>query len=226
MRAIPIDDYLERADGRRAPSRYDWASLVAEGRAARADADGCCWRIGRLALTVERRYRSGALRRFAEEIGESLGSVRRYRWVADAYDERARLRFPELSFSHFQAVASLPDGLAWLERASRGGWSVDRLVAESRRPSRTGSSDAFRRPIEVATRAVARLAERVEEGPITRANREALARAVDGLAEEVERLRARLRSEARRFRPYPAGGAPGNGHRNGNGHRALARRVR
>ena len=127
MRAIPIDNFFEGFEGKRAlaaeeavnEASFDWGRIVAEGRAARAAADGASWRIGHLALLVERRYASGALQKFAEAIGESYGTVRRYRWVAKAYDADIRLRHPGLSFSHFQAVAGLPDRLPWLQRASR-----------------------------------------------------------------------------------------------------------
>ncbi|MGH2728896.1 MAG: hypothetical protein ACRDKS_18135, partial [Actinomycetota bacterium] len=140
MRAIPIDSFFEDLEGRRVvgadeavnAASFDWGRIVAEGLAARSAADGGCWRIGHLALLIERRYASGALQRFAEAIGESYGTVRRYRWVAKAYDADVRLRLPNLSFSHFQAVAGLPDRLTWLQRATRGRWSVDRLTRESR----------------------------------------------------------------------------------------------
>src|SRR5439155_12047174 len=132
MRVMPIDDFLELTEGSGSDSSvYDWARLIKEGRAARGAADGGAWRIGDLAALVERRYASGALKRFAEEICESLGTVRRLRWVAGAYDEAARARYT-LSFSHFQAVASFPDRATWLERAQRGGWSVERLVTTAR----------------------------------------------------------------------------------------------
>lgn len=195
MRAIPIDDYLEGLDGRPAPRSVDWARLVAEGRAARAAADGGAWRIGRLALLVERRYASGALLRFAQEIGESHATVRRFRWVAATFGEAERARFPELSFSHFQAVAAVPDGLAWLERARHGAWSVDRLVTESRLAAAAPASRTarLRRPVEAATRSLGRLTERLGTQPLRKAERAELAQAVDQLAEQVEALRARLR---------------------------------
>jgi len=205
MRAIPIDDFLEGTEARRTPAAippvtpldgktYDWNRIVSEGRAARAAADGGAWHIGRLALLVEKRYRSGALQRFAEEIGESYGTVRRFRWVAAAYDPNARLRFSGLSFSHFQAVASLPDRLTWLQRAYRSGWSVDRLVGESRRGSkvRVTSDTRLRKPIEAAAKRIARLAGEVDVRRLDPDARATIQAAIDDLAEQLEVLRARL----------------------------------
>jgi hypothetical protein len=125
----PAPDRVARLAGKPADR---WGAIVAEGRAARAQADGGRWRIGHLADTVERRYRSGGLQRFAEDIGEAYGTVRRYRWVVNRYEPGIRFRFPVLSFSHFQAVAGLPSRVHWLERAELGAWSVDRLIRESR----------------------------------------------------------------------------------------------
>ena len=209
MRVMPIDDFLEHYEETPGGTRYDWARLVRDGRAARAAADGGAWRIGDLASTVERRYRSGALKRFAREIGESLGTVRRYRWVAAAYDEDARSRFAPLSFSHFQAVVRLGDRLVWLERAQRGTWSVDRLVVESRGGTATSASDVARiaRPVESALRSVLRL-RAIDDRALARAARHGLSDTIDELAAEVERVRARLRDTRARARL-----ATTNGHR-------------
>lgn len=196
MRVMSIDDVLEGSadvlapDPSPDPRRYDWNRLVTEGRAARRSADGGRWRIGQLASLVERRYRSGALKRFADEIGESLGSVRRFRWVVESYDPTARLRFGDLSFSHFQAVAALPDRLLWLQRAQRGSWSVDRLITESRKRGDAAQA-ALLRPFESMTRRLAALAES-DQRALQKAAKAGLKDALDELAEQVEALRARL----------------------------------
>ena len=212
MRAIPIDSFFEDLEGKRAVSpeeavndtSFDWGRIVAEGLAARAAADGGCWRIGHLALLVERRYASGALQRFAAAIGESYGTVRRYRWVAKAYDPDVRLRLPTLSFSHFQTVAGLPDRLTWLQRAARGSWSVDRLTRESRgtttSPSRRkestpqlerihGSIDELRRSLAAATR--------LGDAALAAAGKQGLTEVLDGLSRDIDELRERLRRATR-----------------------------
>lgn len=205
MRIMPIDDFLEETEASRTPAvvpttspldgrSYDWNRIVSEGRAARQAADGGAWHIGQLALLVEKRYRSGALQRFAEAIGESYGTVRRFRWVAGAYDAAARTRFVGLSFSHFQAVASLPDRIMWLQRAYRRGWSVDRLVRESRKASDTPPMSEARlgKPIQAATRRLVRLADEIDVDALPTASRKALAALVGELADQVETLRALL----------------------------------
>jgi hypothetical protein len=201
MRSIPIDDFLEEADegraqpGIRAVAAFrgrDWGSLVSEGRAARSAADGGRWRIGQLATLVEKRYGTGTLQRFAEDIGESYPTVRRYRWVVARYDGGLRLRFPRLSFSHFQAVAGLPGRIRWLERAEGGCWSVDRLVGESRTvPAEPDPAAPVRRPVERARRSLERLAGLDDDS--LRAGRAWLERALDDLEGDIERLRARVR---------------------------------
>jgi hypothetical protein len=213
VRAIPIDSFFEDLDEQRrsgagvSPAAFDWARLVAEGRAARTAADGGRWRIGGLALLVERRYASGALQRFAEEIGESYGSVRRYRWVTKSYDPNARARFGTLSFSHFQAVAGQPDKLVWLERAERGSWSVDRLVRETRSAPAPAKKPAqnvapavalgrLRSSIE-GVRKVIVPASLADDIAISDAGKEWLGEAIDDLIEELGRLRERVNRATR-----------------------------
>ncbi len=212
MRAIPIDSFFEDLDEQRrtgsavSAGSLDWARLVADGRAARSTADGGRWRIGGLALLVERRYAAGALQRFAEEIGESYGSVRRYRWVAKAYDPNARARFSTLSFSHFQAVAGMPDKLVWLERAERGTWSVDRLTRESHKAPSKGKTKTSV-PSEVALGRLRTSIDRIrdliapaslaDDIAISEAGKEWLAEALDELAEEIGRLRERVNRATR-----------------------------
>jgi hypothetical protein len=211
VRAIPIDNFFEGIEGRRAlvpeeavnEASFDWGRIVAEGRAARTAADGGSWRIGHLALLVERRYASGALQRFAEAIGESYGTVRRYRWVAKAYDVDIRLRHPGLSFSHFQAVAGLPDRLSWLQRASRGSWSVDRLTRESRNGTPAKPVKARRRDLGALRTSIAGLrrsissAASLDDAAITGEGKSWLVEALDDLLVEVEKLRDRVRRATR-----------------------------
>jgi len=178
MRVMQIDDFLELTEGSGSDARsYDWARLVKEGRAARKAADGGSWRIGDLAALVEHRYASGALKRFADEIGESLGSVRRFRWVAGAYDETMRQRF-SLSFSHFQAVASLDDRTTW-------------------NASPPAPHVAYKASVEAVAKKVSSLNE-ADDRLLAKAVRAGLADAVEELATQVERLTARLHKAQRR----------------------------
>ncbi|MFA5890494.1 MAG: hypothetical protein WDA27_06035 [Actinomycetota bacterium] len=217
MRPVPIDEVFQQVSGEGTAVRSpDWHRIVSEGRVARAAADGGHWRIGELAMLVERRYRAGTLKRFAEEIGESLGTVRRLRWVAAAYDGEARALFPQLSLSHFQVVAALPDRLIWLERAQRGSWSVDRLTVEARTANAQPLAVdlRMRRPVESALRSIARLTNSADDRALSRAARAGLSESVDELAREVERLRARIeKAERRRRRRRTAGNGGGRAGR-------------
>jgi hypothetical protein len=208
VRAIPIDDFFEDLDEQRrtgapvTPGAFEWARLVAEGRSARTIADGGRWRIGAIALLVERRYASGALQRFAAEIGESYASVRRYRWVTKAYDQNSRARFSTLSFSHFQAVAGLPDKLIWLERAERGTWSVDRLTRESReKAAKSATTDdapieRLRSSIDVVRKLIGPAALS-DDVTLSEAGKRWLTEALDDLTEEIGRLRERVNRATR-----------------------------
>ncbi|MFY9588773.1 MAG: hypothetical protein WAT66_15115, partial [Actinomycetota bacterium] len=146
----------------------------------------------------------GALQRFAGDIGEAYGTVRRFRWVAKAYDPNTRTRFADLSFSHVQAVAGLPDKLAWLERAERGSWSVDRLTRETRN-SRTSPKakrvedplPGLRRSLDGARRWI-EPASLLDDVALGEAGRDWLADELDALAESIGRLRERVHRATQR----------------------------
>ena len=218
MRAIGIDSFLEALEESRTPgallgtpaaTAYDWGRIVAEGRAARAAADGGKWRIGQLALLVERKYRSRALQRFATDINECYATVRRYRWVVSRYDAGIRFRFPGLSFSHFQAAAAIPDRVSWLTKAEKGVWSVDRLIRETRAasPASVPGVDVMAsvRPQMVA---VARSLERVKslEDTALLAADPWLEETVTAIARDAAEIASRLAAAKKQL-------APSNGHR-------------
>ncbi|MFN2545746.1 MAG: hypothetical protein ABR600_14410, partial [Actinomycetota bacterium] len=137
--AVPPSSRRRRRPAQASSRGLNWGRLVAEGRSARASADAGRWRIGHLASLVAKQYGSGSLQAFADDIGEAYATVRRYRWVATRYEPTIRFRFQQLSFSHFQTVAGLPDKVKWLERAETGCWSVDELVKRSRLPAKAAT---------------------------------------------------------------------------------------
>jgi hypothetical protein len=219
----------------RASSRGpDWGRLVAEGRAARASADAGRWRIGRLASLVAKQYGGRSLQAFADDIGETYPTVRRYRWVFTRYEPTVRFRFQQLSFSHFQAVAGLPDRTKWLERADGGCWSVDELVRQSRAAAARSARTSAPTPAMTDPRAPIREARSHLKG-LAKLDDTDMAKAstwleplLDDLAAEIDRLRSRI-DEVRGVRVgrYRAGtnghrtnGRRINGKGNGNGHRA------
>jgi hypothetical protein len=204
----------------------NWGRLVAEGRQARGAADAGRWRIGHLASLVAKQYGSRSLQQFADDIGETYSTVRRYRWVYKAYDPSVRFRFQQLSFSHFQVVAGLPDRVKWLGRAESGCWSVDQLALESRGVAGASARPAPRRgeTIRDAGAELRRLAE-IDDAGIEKASRW-LEPLLDDLTDSIEALRTRLRKVkgvrvGRHSGNRKAGCARSNG--NGNGHRARAK---
>ena len=174
------------------PRGPNWGRLVAEGRQARGAADAGRWRIGHLASLVAKQYGSRSLQQFAEDIGETYSTVRRYRWVYKAYDPSIRFRFQQLSFSHFQVVAGLPNRVKWLGRAESGCWSVDQLAIESRggeAPAKPTSRQGH--TIREADAELRRLAE-FDDARIEKASRW-LEPLLDDLAVSIEAVRSRLR---------------------------------
>ena len=109
-----------------------------------------------------------------------------------------RQRF-SLSFSHFQAVASLDDRTTWLERAQRGGWSVDRLATTARGANASPPAPhvAYKASVEAVAKKVSSLNE-ADDRLLAKAVRAGLADAVEELATQVERLTARLHKAQRR----------------------------
>jgi hypothetical protein len=231
MATLSTDTRLTSSPGRTKavpkPRGTDWGRIVAEGRAARLTADKGRWRIGTLALLIEKRYAARAIQMFAEEIGESYSTVRRYRWVVKRYDPTVRFRFNQLSFSHFQAVAGHPDRIKWLEKAEKGCWSVDRLTRESRSDAVPGdetfSPDRARAAIHGAAEKLAEISS-LPDKEIT-GTEEWLGPALLELAAELSRLQDRLAKAngGKRGRkpvamqPYRVRGATRRGNGNGNG---------
>ena len=215
MATIPLDVPRTKRSGRavrpphptRAPNANgsaargpNWGRLVSEGRSARAAADGGRWRIGQLASLVAKQYGGRSLQAFADDIGESYSTVRRYRWVFTSYDPTIRFRFQQLSFSHFQAVAGRPDAKKWLERAEHGCWSVDELVRQSRARAVAGSSTRTNGTAAIADLRTpgseARTHLRRFRSLDQRQNRKAaswLEPLLDDLEAEIGRIRSKLR---------------------------------
>jgi hypothetical protein len=224
---ISIDVPKHRGNGtskKGTPAALNWGRLVAEGRAARSGADAGRWRIGHLATLVAKQYGARSLQNFADDIGESYSTVRRYRWVATRYEPTVRFRFQQLSFSHFQAVAGLPDREKWLARAEHGCWSVDELVRQSRpsaepaRASKGSDRQAEARAVVSDARAQLRRIRSLGDAEIAKAS-SWLEPLLDDLTAEIDRVRNRVQSvRGVRLGKYRT-------HANGNGNGARARSV-
>jgi hypothetical protein len=224
-----IQNEMPKATGKAArikddPRGPNWGRLVAEGRQARGAADAGRWRIGHLAGLVAKQYGSRSLQQFAEDIGETYSTVRRYRWVYRAYDPSIRFRFQQLSFSHFQVVAGLPDRVKWLGRAESGCWSVDQLAMESRGVAAIPARSTPRRgkSIRDAEAELRRLAE-FDDTDIAKASRW-LEPLLDELTESIDAIRSRLRKvKSVRVGRYQGNGSRTTSNGNGNGHRVRTR---
>ena len=199
--SIDVRDPKHRRNGasKKTPASLNWGRLVAEGRAARSGADAGRWRIGHLASLVAKQYGARSLQNFADDIGESYSTVRRYRWVATRYEPTVRFRFQQLSFSHFQAVAGLPDREKWLTRAENGCWSVDELVRQSRPAAERGSSSSSTvaapdaRSVLTDARKQLRRIRSLGDAQLAKESKW-LEPALDDLTAELDRLRNRMRS--------------------------------
>lgn len=123
----------------------DWEDAVNEGIEARKQGDAARWTLGDLAGGVEKAYGEAKLKHYADSIGISYGTLRRYRWVAQAFAGADKssvdksVRRQTLSFSHHEAVAGRENRVNWLVRAEAEGWNVSRLrgevAASDRRPT-------------------------------------------------------------------------------------------
>ena len=96
-------------------------------------------------------------------------------------------------------LASLDDRTTWLERAQRGGWSVDRLATTARGANASPPAPhvAYKASVEAVAKKVSSLNE-ADDRLLAKAVRAGLADAVEELATQVERLTARLHKAQRR----------------------------
>jgi hypothetical protein len=85
------------------------------------------WRLADEARLAQRGGRTG-LSRWAHEHGLAVSTARRWARVARAFSPPQR-QLPHLSFSHFEAVASVSDRLELVAEASRERWTVARIAA-------------------------------------------------------------------------------------------------
>lgn len=106
----------------------DWESLISQGLEAREQKDNSQWKLGELANKVQVNYGQDSVGVFASSIGVNKRSLLRYR---DVYRGFSNLkRNPVLSFSHHLKALGSDNPQEWLDKASDGNWSVEKLGLE------------------------------------------------------------------------------------------------
>jgi len=107
-----------------------WEECVSLGMELREKKDNSQWALGDLALTVQKQYGMDSLGKFAVEIGIKKSTLADYRTCSAFYPSEIRERYRDLSHSFFLVAMrnnDLETAIAWLNRASDEGWSVEML---------------------------------------------------------------------------------------------------
>lgn len=106
----------------------DWESLVSQGLEAREQKDNSQWKLGELADKVQVKYGQDSVGVFAVSIGVNKRSLLRYRDVYRGF--KTLQKNPVLSFSHHLKALGSPNPQEWLDKASDGNWSVEKMGLE------------------------------------------------------------------------------------------------
>jgi hypothetical protein len=110
--------------------RKSWEQYLSEGMEAREMGDDSAWKLGDLALGIDKDYGEDSLGKYAYAIGVVKKTLQGYRTVAATFSPKTREKYHKLSFSHFKTLAALPKPNAWLEKADDNDWSVETLTKE------------------------------------------------------------------------------------------------
>jgi len=105
-----------------------WEALCDAGRLAADDLDTGRWRIGDLAMLVERSYGANAIGKYAIEINIEKRRVYEMCALAHFYPPETRYLFPNLRYSHYRDAARLGDlerSLEFLTQSSDEGLTVE-----------------------------------------------------------------------------------------------------
>lgn len=108
----------------------DWESLISDGLNAREERDGSQWKLGDLALEIEKGYGEDTIGKYASEIGIVKKTLMNYRTVSARFTSEVRKHHAKLSYSHFVAASGLTEPLAWLEKANDNNWSIEMMRRE------------------------------------------------------------------------------------------------
>lgn len=98
------------------------------------------WERADIALQVETIYGLATLDKFAELTGDSLSTIKTYRWVAKRFPTETRNL--NVSFRHHQVLAAMEDRQLWLKRAEAEKLSVGAMLDEIK-PNRVQEQNKF-----------------------------------------------------------------------------------
>jgi len=114
--------YLDRLE------EFGWEELCEFGRQARFMRDVCNWWIGKVALTVIKKYGEDKLGDFAREIGLKKVTIEQYRWVVSKFGPDYK---PDeehyLSWSYYRLAAGTGEPAEWIEKTINNDWTVIEL---------------------------------------------------------------------------------------------------
>ncbi len=95
------------------------------GREARNLRDFSNIVIGRLALSVEKKYGETTLKDFANNLQMDVSTVSQYRWVASKFPEARS--YNGLSYSYFRLAAGTQEPQEWIKKAVDNNWNVNQF---------------------------------------------------------------------------------------------------
>lgn len=104
----------------------DELEIFEMGREARNLHDFSAFVIGKLALSLAKRYGENSIQRFSEEIGLKPTTVAQYRWVAKSFPE-LKSYSEGLSFSYYRLAAGTNNPQGWIDKAIDNNWNVTQL---------------------------------------------------------------------------------------------------
>lgn len=111
------------------PYKKSWEEYITLGQEARESKDDSNWKLGDLALGVDKDYGEDSIGKYAYAISVPKKSLMNNRTIAKRFPEEVRVRYKKLSWSHFEAVSAtkIEKPEAWLEKADNEELSVEAL---------------------------------------------------------------------------------------------------
>jgi len=127
----PIYEQIEQVR-----QQISWEELCSTGLELRANKDESQWRLGDLALLVEKSYGSNSLAKFAIDININKNSLSQYRRVSAAFPPQTRSQI--LSHRHHLILAGQEDRFKLLKECEEQNITTSQLeLRYSRNPQST-----------------------------------------------------------------------------------------